>query len=287
MTRLVLLLGHIVGRLPIRLQLVLGDLLGLTAWLLLRRRRLITRFNLGVAFPERSQTEIDLLVRRHFQHLGRSFFELLSLPALRDSRRRSRKITFVGFEKLDAALASGRGAMVLTAHLGNWEIMTTIAALGYDFSALFKPQRNLTDDIMTALRTACGLKVFSRHEGLRWVVRAAREAKVVGILADQTGDSPRSFFGRTAMFPAGASVFAIRHGLASFPIFGIRQPDGRVVVSVGDAVEPRKDLPLEEAKADFQCRYIEILERAVREAPEQYFWVHDIWRAFKRKRPAA
>ena len=284
---LVHLFGTVLGCLPLRLQLLLGDLLGVTAWLLLRRRRSITRHNLGIAFPDLPPSELDTLVRRHFQHLGRSMIEMFSLPALRSEKRRARKITFIGFEKVDAALASGRGAMVLTAHMGNWEIMTTIAALGYDFSALFKPQRNIADDIMTALRTACGLKVFSRHEGLRGVIRAAREAKLVGILADQGGTETFPFFGRPAVFPPGAAAFAVRHGLAPFPIFGIRGPDGRVEIRVGDPVEPRTDLPPEEAKADFQKRYIGVLEAAIRENPEQYFWVHDIWHDFKRRKPSA
>lgn len=282
---LVHLVGTILGCLPLRLQLLLGDFLGLTAWLVLRRRRLVARHNIATAFPDLAPAELDLLVRDHFRHLGRSMVEMFSLPALRSEGRRKRKITFIGFEKIDAVLASGRGAMVLTAHMGNWEIMTTIAAMGYDFSALFKPQRNIADDIMTTLRTACGLKVFSRHEGLRGVIRAAREAKMVGILADQGGDDRFPFFGRPAVFPTGASVFAVRHGLAPFPIFGIRQPDGRVEIRVGDPVEPRTDLPPEEAKADFQARYIEVLEAAIRENPEQYFWVHDIWHDFKRRKP--
>jgi len=281
MVFLIRLFGHGLGRLPIVVQLFFGDLLGLLAYFLVSKRRRIVQYNLSVAFGELSPVELTRLTRKHFSHLGRSFIELFSQPALGNERLRNRKIKFSGFEKIDAVLAKGQAAGILTAHMGNWELMSCIAALGYDLSALYKAQDTFFDRLLISLRTTCGLKVLANKDGLRTLIREIRAGHVIGILADQGGLDPFDFFGESARFPMGAAAFALRHGVVNFPVFSIRQDDGTILITVEDAIIPEALEDREATQQDFQRRYIEILENCIRKHPEQYYWVHDVWRHFK------
>jgi len=281
MVLLVRTFGHLLGRLPLAIQAALGALLGFATGVVLRRRRTIVAHNLAKAFPDRTSVDIDVLTAAHFRHLGQLVVEMLTLPAMRSPSWRARKMEFRGFEKIDRVLAEGRGAMVLTAHMGNWEIMTAIAALGYRFSALYKAQQSVFDRIIYDLRTTCGLRVFTRGDGLRALIKAARAGELIGVLADQGIGADIPFFGDEARFPMGAAAFHVRHGVAAFPVFGVRDEQGRVIVTVHDAIEAPTDLPRDEAEVAFQRSYVAVLEAEVRKHPEQYYWVHDVWRDFK------
>ncbi len=277
---LVRLFGHVLGRLPLAFQAGLGSLLGFVLRQFLTKRRKIANSNISKAFPDLDQSKVNKLVKAHFCHIGCLIVELLSLPAMKTKKWRDRKIIFRGFKKIDEVLASGQGALVLTAHLGNWEIMTSIAALGYPFSALYKAQKNVFDGFLSDLRTQCGLRVHTK-DGLKAMIRATKKAELIGVLADQGRGSDFLFFGEKAVFPMGAAAFNVRHKAVAFPVFSIRNNKGQIVVTVHDAIEIDEGMDRTESERIFQENYIKVLEREIRKSPEQYYWVHDIWRDFK------
>jgi KDO2-lipid IV(A) lauroyltransferase len=277
--------GHILGRLPLFIQSWLGAFLGMIMFIVMTKRRSYVSHNLAKVYPDRDCNEIRKLNKGHFKHLGKLIIELLTLPALTNPSYRNRKLIFDGVEKIRETLKSGQPAMVLTAHMGNWEIMTTLAAIiDTPFSALYKEQNNIWDKIISHMRTCSGIIVIPNKKGLKGIIKALRNNELVGVLADQGGMEEYNFFSYKTRFPTGAATFHIKHKAVAFPVFGIRQDDGRTKVTVLDPVfltEEEQSLNRETQIDTFMTKYIKILEDQVMRCPEQYYWVHDVWRDFK------
>ena len=275
--------GHILGRLPLRLQCAMGAFLGYVGHFFLPSRRKIAHHNLAKAFPEKSEEEIKRLTKAHFCHVGSVIIDLFSMPAMSCKHLRERKLVFSGLEMLQEMKVTNKGGLFLSAHMGSWETLCTSPSMGYDVYVLYKTQSSYFEDLIMSLRTSCGLKLFPNdHEGLKALMHCAYDGGMVAMLADQ-GRKGKSydFFGYPARFPVGAAAFHIRHKLKAFPVFSIRQPDGRVHVTVHPPIEIDRAQKRPAKEKEFQEKYIKILEQEVTKAPEQYYWLHDIWRDFK------
>ncbi len=262
--------------------------IGATAERVLSKRREIAVRNIETAFPSLSSSEAEALLHAHFIHLAKTFLELTMLPAMRNSRGGTSRIVYHGVEKLEECLESGRSPIIMTAHQGNWEMLTTLALFVDEFVSLHKPQGGAAGRYINICRSACGMQLVSKREGLRKMMAALRRGSMVGLLADQGGLDEFIFFGRPARFPLGAETFAVRYAAVPFPTFCIRDKNDRLHVHIDDPLEVPADLDgTGEAEAidELTGLYIRVLERWIRKAPEQYYWVHDIWRLFKGEEP--
>ncbi|MBI4863782.1 MAG: hypothetical protein HY815_26515 [Candidatus Riflebacteria bacterium] len=277
---LIQLIGRLLGLMPPALLRWIGERLGDLAGLCFRRRREVARANLSRAFPQLPCTGIDEIVTAHFRHLGKSLVETLILPSLVDPGRMSRWVAFEGLERLDDELRAGRGAIHLTAHLGSWELSTVLAALGYPVLGLYKDRDYATVRILTALRSSTGAKMLSKESGVRDGLKALHRGHLLGILADQGPGDSFPFFGHLAPFPRGAGL-AVRPGIRAFPVFAIRRVDGGVTVKVEPPLSIPGSGPRKERVRAAVAGFVRLLEERVRSSPEQYYWVHDIWRRFK------
>ena len=180
-----LLLG-LVRRLPQRLAVALGGLLGRLLWALSWRKvdrgeaRCVAALGVGI-------TVARGIVRRSFVNLGRSAVEFVRLDRMMPGLRET--VTVEGRENLDRALARGRGALLMAAHIGNWELAGARLVLeGYSVVPLYTPQRNRggLNDLIQHQRTAvAGMKMVpSEGAGLREAFRTLRRGGIVGFLQD-------------------------------------------------------------------------------------------------------
>jgi len=209
-------------RLPEGLAYRLGLVLGNAMRRLSPRHARIVLTNLRLAFgDEKSERELRELARACYRHLGMCLTEFLRLPAMSPEDIR-RMAELRGSEHLRAALQEGRGAILLTGHIGNWELAgSRIAAEGYPVVVIARAQRdNEITEHVRKTREEMGLKVLHRDVAVRGSLRALRENKVVGILLDQNaGDDGVfvEFFGHLASTAPGAAAFALRTGAAGLP----------------------------------------------------------------------
>jgi KDO2-lipid IV(A) lauroyltransferase len=197
----------------------------------------------------------------------------------------------VGFAALQHAYAQGRGVVLVSGHLGNWELSAAyMAARGIAVEAIAMHMANpLSDGFFRRTRERFGIDVVFDDEAVRRIPRAFREGHAVGFLSDQAGKGLAStfvpFFGRPARTPRGAAVFALRGDLPVIFTVAIRQPDGRYqshfeevpVVRTGDRERDVDALVL---------AYTQVLERYVRRFPGQYFWQHRRWKGQPAETPA-
>lgn len=253
----------------------------------LKIRREVVERQVRAAFPELVPEEVQRIARASYANLGRTTTETALLP-LYDRERIIELFEAVeGWSIVEERLARDRGLIVVTGHLGNWELGGAyLAARGLPMQAVARYMANpLFDRYLTRTRERIGLTIVHDDEAVRRVPRALRAGHAIAFLIDQGAVGLAStwvpFFGRLAKTPRGPAVFALRLGTPI--VFGValRQPSGRFRLTF----EPIDSTPTGNLETDIGrivTDYTAALERWVRRAPEQYFWHHRRW---KHQRP--
>jgi Kdo2-lipid IVA lauroyltransferase/acyltransferase len=272
------------AHLPARLGLWLGRRVGDLAWIVLAPRRAVALDNLRLAFrAERGSGELRHIGRRSFQHLGMNLVEACVLM-FRPSDVLLRRMEIDGLEHLKDAVGQGRGVLLLTAHLGNWELLAAAHPLtGLPLSVVLRPlDQPQLGRVVERLRRRTGAELISKRRALRDVLDALRRGRMVGILLDQNATRAEGifvpFFGTLASTSRSLAVLALRTEAPVVPVFIRRLEDGRHLIEVRPLLPP----PEGDVVALTAC-FNETIEAAIRRAPEQWFWLHRRWKT--RPRP--
>ncbi|EFL90095.1 lipid A biosynthesis lauroyl acyltransferase [Ahrensia sp. R2A130] len=249
-------------------------------------RSKLARKNLRLAFPEKSDDEIETLLRGVWGNVARGIAEYVFLDQLFDfdvENPTAGRIEVCGIEQFVKLRDSGKPVIIFTGHTGNFEILP-IAAAAYDLNvtAMFRPPNNryLAEKLMKARSTASGHLVPSRV-GAAWsLARILDNNEAVGLLADQAFTTgPRiTFFGREASANPVAAKLARQYDCDIHPARCVRLPEGRFRLELHEAI----DIP-RTANGDVDVlgtteRINAIIEGWVREEPEQWLWLHDRWK---------
>ena len=277
------LVSAVIGVLPERAAMWMAGLLGSLAGGVLRVRRVDVGKHIELAFPDSSPEWRREVARASYTHVAREAVATFRVSVLGPEEVR-RRTTMHGFEDLESEMDRGLGAIVLTGHLGNWEIGgAALAARGIPTDAVVFPQTNpLFDRHLKHTRARLGMTVIAKADARRMVLESLRKGRVAGLLADQnTRTRPVfvDFFGVPAATAKGPAVFALRTGAPVFMLVALREPGWpahyRVLIE-RVPVERSGDL-----KADILSltqAHVALLEAHVRTAPEQYFWQHRRWK---------
>jgi Lauroyl/myristoyl acyltransferase len=246
------------------------------------RKRVVER-QIAAAFPAMSQEEVIGLARASYEHLGRSAIETALLNSLgRDGIQRLVE-TVDGWELIEEVMAARKGAVLVTGHIGNWELAGAyVAARGIPLDAIVRGMANpLFDAYLNHTREEIGITVVHDSEAVRRTPRSLRGGRAVAFVADQgvlgLASTFVPFFGRPAKTPRGAAVFALRFDVPVLFVVALRKPNGcyRLVV---ERIETDKTGDKDRDVDAIVARYTEHLEKWVRVVPAQYFWQHRRWR---------
>jgi Kdo2-lipid IVA lauroyltransferase/acyltransferase len=246
-------------------------------------RRAVVEDQLRRAFPHRDDAWIQRTARAAYEHLGREGMMLLRLSRL--GREDVLAATEVhGLDRLEAAVAAGTGAVLVTGHFGNWEIGgASVAARGVPLDVVAQRQANPHfDGLINRARERLGMTVIRRGGATKGALRSLRAGRVVALVADQ--DARRSgvfvpFFGRPASTHRGPAVLALRSGAPVFMGTAVRRDDGGYRVTIRPVPVPGPDTgEADERAGRLTAELAAALESAVREEPGQYLWHHRRWK---------
>ncbi len=266
--------------LPLRWVSALGARFGAIAFALAGGERRKALDSLGRAYPEKSEAARTALARATFVHLGRMIFELVCIDELDREVEAWVRWPLPDRAVLDAALARKKGVVFVSGHLGSWELLARRVALaGYPCQTIAK---ETTDERTTALiekfRASSTLRSIwrGRSGAAKAMLRALRDGQILGLLIDQDTDVQSvwvPFFGHPAKTPRAAADLALRTGAAVVMGFCRREADGRYALAM-------KELPTAGLEAEaLTARMTAEIEAAVREAPEQWVWMHRRWKS--------
>ena len=246
-------------------------------------RRSVVERQIAAAFPELPPAEVRRIALASYAHLGRTSIETALLP-LYDRERILELFSDVeGWSIVEERLAREKGLILVSGHLGNWELGGAyLAARGIPIDVIARHMANpLFDRYLTETRHEIGMTVVHDDEAVRRVPRSLRSGHAVAFLMDQGAVGLAStwvpFFRRLAKTPRGPAVFALRFGAPM--VFGtaLRQPSGRYRFSF-EPIDTHATGDVERDVERIVAEYTQVLERWVRRAPEQYFWHHRRWK---------
>jgi KDO2-lipid IV(A) lauroyltransferase len=268
--------------LPLGLARALGRGMGTAAFHLLAGQRRLAEQHLCLALPEAlSPSQRRRVARGVFRNIGQTAMEWLVLPRLSDSRLQ-RLVTMEGTERLREALAKGRGAILLTAHLGNWELITfCVTQLGFSGGVLARPLRYPEyESFFTQMRRAKGVTTLARGS-LKEAAKLLRANQLIGVLPDQDVDRLEGifveFFGRPAYTPVGPAALSLMTGAPLVPCFAVREGERfRFVVEPPLAAPETPDR--REALAALTQAWSAVVESYIRRYPDQWVWMHRRWK---------
>jgi KDO2-lipid IV(A) lauroyltransferase len=260
----------------------LGNVLGTFVFVAIPRRQRLADANLKAVFGESlspaERRRIRLAVSRNMCKL---FLELFKVPAL-DRAAVRKLVPLKGEEPLMQALARGKGAILLTAHYGNWELLgARAAAAGLDMAVVARDASDAgVASLINRSRESCGIRVFGRND-LKGMLRHLRNSGCLGILPDQharSGSIRMEFLGRPAWVTRGPATLALRADCALFAAFCARGPDDGLVAEVVGEVDLDVPEDREEAVVAIMERINRIIEEEILKRPEQWLWLHDRWK---------
>lgn len=280
LTRLFLALMWLLHWLPLPVLAWLGRALGAVLYAIVPERRRVTRINLRLCFPEKSEPEIRRIAWQHFMVFGRSFIELCLWRWASPARIR-RIVKLEGAEKL--AAYAGRPLIVLVPHFVGIDGGLVRIALERGLTAIYTRQKNrIFEASLTAGRQRFnGTLMVTRQEGTRKALKAMKEGRLFHYSPDQDYGAKDSlfvpFFGvPTATIPGLARLAKITGATVLSMVTRI---EGKhYVASLG---EPWADFPQDCAEGDTR-RMNAFIEQEVLKAPEQYYWLH---KRFKTRPP--
>jgi heptosyltransferase-2 len=273
----------IASALPVRVLFAIGNFMGFSAWLLLPQYRRLARRNLEIAFAEeKSPRELRRIVRRHFQNLSANLLcsvKMASMPPEKLAR-------YVETENLDAVhqeLRAGRPVILLLSHIGNWELSAQLVPHYANYARIGTVYQKLgnryIDQDVSRKRASTGAELFDRGEGFHKPIELLRSGGLIGIFGDQhAGDHGlwTPFFGRLASTSPLPGLLAKRTGAAVIAAAVHTEGPARWRM----VFTPRIDSPGDSVNS-VTLKGNGAIERQIREAPEDWFWVHNRWKTPK------
>jgi KDO2-lipid IV(A) lauroyltransferase len=276
--------SFLVNLLPEGFALWVGRQLGNMGYYLDWEHRKVALQNLHVAFgQEKSESEINAIARKTFQHLGMMVIEFFRIPRM-DTETFKEKVSIEGLDEALKILEKKKGALLLIGHFGNWELMGLMSkVIGNPIMVIAKPvkKNRRVDRLITEIRRAAGLEVIPPEKASRKVIKALSQNRVVGILMDQRAKRSEGiwadFFGRKAPTTPGLAVLAMKTRAPVVPVFMIRNgfQKHRLLIK-----EPLELVETGNIKKDVEANtqlFNHTLESIIREYPDQWFWVHRRW----------
>jgi KDO2-lipid IV(A) lauroyltransferase len=281
---LVLSVARSLGWMPRWLAGLLAAALAWAVYRLHGRLRRVGTRNLELALPEASALERERILRGVYRSLGRQLVEFCRMPRYTAENTKD-WIRCDGLEQYRTAQARGRGVLVLTGHLGAWELSSFYHSLmGYPMGMVIRRLDNRQlDEFVNGIRCLHGNQVLHKDDFARGLLTAMRTGGTVGILMDTNMTPPQGvfvrFFGRTACTASGLARVALKTGAAVLPGFMVWEPaERRYVLRFGPELEFDRtgDAEADILAATQHCN--DVLEAWIRRYPDQWLWIHRRWK---------
>lgn len=272
----------VVERLPRGLAYALAVFAARFAHNFARRARARLEFNLRVALPDATDAEIRRISWLNFRNHSKAYADLMLLPRTRVESMRD-KLKVIGWEHLEAARAHGKGVMVVSAHMGSWEVVAAIWAATIAPVSLFAEELEPKElyQWYRDTRARVGISVLPiNFGGLRKVTQALQDQEMVltAIDRDLTGTGQvMPFFGRPARIPLGPAAIALRLGTPVVPVCVYRLPDDSYMAEGSPPVIAQSTGDHRADSIAMTQQLLQRIEGFIKRHPEQWHVPHRIW----------
>lgn len=286
------ILVKLLGFPPRRVARAAGAVLGRSAFVLIPRLRRVGHRNLELAFPQQSFVERKRILKKLYRNLGWLLAEFCQMRRYTPANTAG-FLRYDGLEHYLAARSEGKGVLILTGHLGAWELSSFYHSLmGHPMNLLIRRLDNpLVDKLVNNIRCSHGNQVLHKDDFARSLLACMRRGETVGILMDTNMTPPQGvfvdFFGRPACTGSGLARVAMKTGACVLPGFLVWEEKTRQYVLRFEAPvklqctgDPETDVVANTAA------FTRVLEDAIRQYPDQWLWMHRRWKTRPEGDPA-
>jgi KDO2-lipid IV(A) lauroyltransferase len=250
---------------------------------ILKIRREVVKKNLSIAFPDKSDSELENISHKSYYHFSRLILEIMCIPKM-SSKEMLELIDCDEIPELRDRYQEGRGLIFLTAHFGNWEIgaMSVPMQMGTIMYPIIKPQRNpYVTKWLKEMREVHGNKVIPLGISIREIYKVLKEGKLLGVVGDQRGPKEAmrvKLFGKDTAVYTGTAEMVLKLDVPIYVLFATRIK-GAEYKAYTERIDLR-NLPEDKTEQvkEINQRYMQILEKHIIKYPEQWFWMHNIWK---------
>jgi len=274
-----------VNHLPLAVSYRLAEWLSDIHYFFSFRDRRAVRDNLRQVISETEK--IEPLVREVFRNFGRYLVEFFRMAKHLDDHYIQEKVSIPNLGIIDRVLKEGKGVILLTAHIGNWELGGVILSrLGYSLLAIaLSHKERPVNNLFNQQREAQGLRVVPLHLSIRKCLEALNQNQCVAILGDRNFTSngeELNFLERRVSFPKGPALFSLRTGAPIVPIFFIRKGFDRFDLIIEEPIYPPQTIESDlirqnEQQSVLMRQYVACTEKMIRTYPGQWLMFRRFW----------
>jgi len=281
---LVMIVARPLGWLPRGMARLVAGGIALSAYCAFGRLRRVGERNLELAFPALTARERRQILRGAFRSLGRQLVEFCRMTRYTPENTRN-WIRTEGLDRYLAAKARGKGVLIVTGHLGAWELSSFYHSLvGFPMCMVARPLDNRRlDAFVSAIRCLHGNRVLPKDDFARGLLTAMRKGETVGILMDTNMTPPQGvfvdFFGIPACTASGLARIALKTDAAVVPGFTVWDKNLRkYILRFDPAVELIRTADNEADIVANTAKFTKVIEEVIRRYPDQWLWVHRRWK---------
>ena len=264
----------------------LSDTIGWLAYYVVADARKKARKHLTMCFPQKTQQEINKIIKTIFKYEAKNFFEMLNFPKMSDKFFDSiAKMQQEQKEIFNKLLERKKGLLLLSGHIGNWEMIAAGIAKYYPLNVIAKKiYIDELNDMLVKYRSMKNVKVILRSEpsSARKMLKALRNNEILGMLIDQDTSVQSvfvDFFGKPASTPLGLASIALKVGSPVVLSVDKRLPNGKHQFVISDEIIPPESTgDFDTDVKNFTAKLTKYLEDFIRENPEQWVWFHERWK---------
>ncbi len=267
------LLLKIFSRLPLKINRLIGRFIGRIAWLLSNKQRHFTLTNIQHCLPELDKSKATALARATLISGGELVTELAITWLAPIAKRQKFHLEIEGEQWLHQAHAKGKGVLLFTPHLGNWELLPQFILPQYPFVAMYKPARMKSLDILIKTnREKEGAALYpASATGIKQLLKAIKSGSVTAILPDQEPAKSAGIFVSFFNQPAWTMVLAARiYQKTQAEVLAtcvLRTKKGFKLI-----MQPIPELSVDKTTAEISLKINQAMESLIRLAPAQYQW---------------
>lgn len=274
----------LIGLFSYKTSLKIGEFIGRMVIKLFPRFAKVANRNLEIAYPNISVEEKKRIVKGTFESLGRhlGFISQFRKFEISDIHK---YIEVVGkAENFDSAHESGQGIIFFTGHFGSWEVFNLLPpAFGHHINILVRRIDNeLVENYVDSLRTKFGTVIIGKKEAPRKMYKILENGEILGILADLNAQLHDGvfvdFFGVLAATTTSIAKLALKTDAIILPAFAVwEEAKQKYVVYLEPAIEFEKTGDAEKDILQITQKFTQVVEKYVRQYPEQWLWIHKRW----------
>ncbi|RZA06161.1 MAG: hypothetical protein EOP11_11035 [Proteobacteria bacterium] len=247
-------------------------------------RRAVAQENIARAFPALPAAEVESFLNKSYGELGTLFLEMLR-SFYKFDRFIERYSDVENAHHLEAALAQGKGVFVMTAHLGNWEVLTGVGPtlMGTPVTMVTKQLKpRWFHRCVEVTRSLIGIKMACEPKTMQGILRALKKKEIVGFVMDQFTGAPVGarvpFFGVPVGSHTALATLAMRTGAPVVPAIAVRKPDGRYLIRFDAPLATIDKGDQEQSVLANTAAYVARTEEWIKEFPPQWMWIHRRWK---------